>query len=358
MITQKGAAHLVARQRAALVFKGFYRRLKAGTGALGIAPGQRHLALAAEAAHPHGPLLPGVGPGQGGIKRRAGLVQAPCRQPGLGLQHLGPAQAVGLPRLGKAQHCLPGPAQGRVGLVVGQRQFSPHQGDGGGARRIGLRREQIGRRRQRLRRCRQRQQRLGPAALGQGPGLLDRQGQSAEAGHRRIKLRQGLGQQAQFKVGVAHLLFGDGQVLRQGQGLVAAARRIQPRQRRAVLAPRQIEQRDRLVHQGKLQGQALVAGTHAGPGIDAPGLVEIALGGEAVGQTDVSQHRVDRVAQPGKQHAGLAVVAGRLGIGVAAHLQHAQVLDHPGGCAPVAQRQQITAGGLGTRRGVGMAAQH
>ena len=54
---QEGAAQLVARQSAALVFEGLDRRLEPGTGPRCIAHGLRHQTLAGEAAHLHSQLL-------------------------------------------------------------------------------------------------------------------------------------------------------------------------------------------------------------------------------------------------------------------------------------------------------------
>ena len=359
VVGEEGAADLVTGQGAAARLEGFNGRLEVLAGGLRLAIGQRCQAQAGQAALLHRPLLQADGAGQRRLETAPGLI-TPAGQPQrLGAHDLGAGLAVGLAGGNEAAPGLLGMGQGSAGLAVGPGQFGPGQGHRGRPHRIAFAVEQGRGLAQRLGCGRGlAQQGLGAGPLGQRPGGLVGQFKFEEAPHRGVEQGLGLGQQAQLKIGVGELFLGDGQAVRHAQRLVAAARRRQAGQGLAVAAPGQVEQGHRFVDHRQLQCQPALAGTHAGPGVDAQRLVEIAGGGECVGQADVGQHRVGMVTQPGKQHGGLPVVAGGVGIGVAAELQRAQVLAHARGHAQVAQGQQLALGGHRAGGGLLMLAQH
>ena len=194
--------------------------------------------------------------------------------------------------------------------------------------------------------------------MRQRPGLLVGQFEGLESRHGGVERGQRLGQQAQFEVSVGKLLFGDRQMLRQRQRCKATARGLQPRQRFAVATTRQVNQRHRLIDQRQRHLQVPGRGAHAGAGVDAQCLVEVAQHVQHIGQTDVGQDRLFVVADAREQHGGLAVMARRFGIVVAPQVQAAQVQAHAAGGREVAQRDEFALRLRGARGGVVMPAEH
>ena len=274
--------------------------------------------------------------GSGGVRRR---LQAPAAGP-LQQLALGAAQLVVWHRCRaalvlQALHAAVEPVQ-----AVAQRR---RVGVGGAVRRVRL-------------------------VIVQGAGAealqLPQHLRAVAAGQRPAQLLQ-VGAQVVGEEGTADLVAGQGAAARfevcdGGLEVAAGGLRLTKCQCRQAQAGQAA-----LLHRPLLQ--ALVSGqrsleTAAGLGVLAGQplrfLVEVAGGGQGVGQADVGQHRMGMVAQAGKQHGCFAVLAGRVGIGIAAKLQRPQVLADAGGRAQIAQGQQVALGGHCAIGGLRMLAQH